>query len=153
QPSVLARELADLGVVNVGAAGTFVVRKAGSQAAVRGAFLERLAFEGGLVVCRARGLTALADGHWVPGGSLPPDARRYLSVMGKRPAELPRLPLSQPAGEQWLVQVVGVKDRFVMSLCRRLGQAILYPNEVVEKRLGVPATTRNWNTVEAICEI
>ena len=26
-------------------------------------------------------------------------------------------------------------------------------NIVVEKHLGVPATTRNWNTIEAICEV
>jgi hypothetical protein len=27
------------------------------------------------------------------------------------------------------------------------------PNEVVEKNLGVPATTRDWNTIAAICRI
>jgi hypothetical protein len=73
--------------------------------------------------------------------------------MSKRPPELPGLPFSQPAGDDWQVQIVAVKDRFALSLMRRVGRAILYPNEVVEKRLGVPATTRNWNTVAAICEI
>jgi len=34
---------------------------------------------------------------------------------------------------------------------RRLGQT--YSNAVVEKHLGVPATTRNWNTIEAIREV
>jgi uncharacterized protein (DUF1697 family) len=29
----------------------------------------------------------------------------------------------------------------------------VYPNEVVEKKLGVSATTRNWNTVSAVCDI
>jgi len=28
----------------------------------------------------------------------------------------------------------------------------LYPNAVVEKHLGLPATTRSWNTIAAICE-
>jgi len=34
---------------------------------------------------------------------------------------------------------------------RRLGQT--YSNAVVEKQLGIPATTRNWNTIEAIREV
>jgi hypothetical protein len=29
----------------------------------------------------------------------------------------------------------------------------VYPNEVVEKKLGVSATTRNWNTIAAICKV
>jgi len=39
QPSVLARELSDFDVVNVGAAGTFVIRKTISQAMVRAELL------------------------------------------------------------------------------------------------------------------
>jgi len=34
---------------------------------------------------------------------------------------------------------------------RRLGQT--YSNAVVEKHLGVPATTRNWNTIDTIREV
>jgi uncharacterized protein (DUF1697 family) len=30
---------------------------------------------------------------------------------------------------------------------------IVYPNAVVEKQFAVPATTRNWNTISAICGI
>jgi hypothetical protein len=29
----------------------------------------------------------------------------------------------------------------------------LYPNEVVEKQLGVSATTRGWDTLAAICDL
>jgi len=48
---------------------------------------------------------------------------------------------------------VGVTGKFAVSLWRRLGRSIVYPNEVVEKALGVPATTRNWSTIEAIRDI
>jgi hypothetical protein len=40
-----------------------------------------------------------------------------------------------------------------LSLARRLGRTLVYPNEVVEKKIGVSATTRNWNTLSAICQI
>ena len=42
QPSVLAKKLANFGVVNVGAAGTLVVRKPVNQAALRAEILRRL---------------------------------------------------------------------------------------------------------------
>jgi hypothetical protein len=66
---------------------------------------------------------------------------------------LPALPLCWPADDAWQVKVVAVTGRFALSLARRLGQKIIYPNEVVEKNLGVSATTRNWNTISAICDI
>jgi hypothetical protein len=62
----------------------------------------------------------------------------------------PPLPLEQPAGAKWEVRIVAIIGRFALSV-RRLGQT--YANAVVEKHLGVPATTRNWNTIEAIREV
>lgn len=76
-----------------------------------------------------------------------------MTVLAKRPRSLPRLPLSRPEGDDWQVRVVAVSGKFAVSLLRRLGRTILYPNEVVEKSFGVPATTRNWNTIEAIRDI
>ncbi len=49
--------------------------------------------------------------------------------------------------------MIGVIGRYALSLRRRLGQRIIYPNEVVEKSLGVSATTRGWDTIQAICRI
>ena len=45
---------------------------------------------------------------------------------------------------------MAVSGRFALSV-RRLGET--YSNAVVEKHFGVPATTRNWNTIETICEV
>ena len=42
QPNLLAKELADFGVVNVGAAGTLVVRQTVSQATLRAEIFRRL---------------------------------------------------------------------------------------------------------------
>lgn len=153
QPSVLARELAGFDVVNVGAAGTFVIRKAIGQATLRAELLRRLPFQAELMICRARDLIDLARGEPFPDGPSDKDARRFVSVMAKRPRTLPRLPISQPAGDKWQVKIIGVSGRFALSLWRRVGRTFVYPNEVVEKNLAVSATTRNWNTISAICSI
>jgi uncharacterized protein (DUF1697 family) len=50
RPSILAKGLSDYGVVNVGAAGTFVVRKPGSKAKFRAALLRKLPFEAEVVI-------------------------------------------------------------------------------------------------------
>lgn len=58
-----------------------------------------------------------------------------------------------PAGVMWEVKVIAVTGRYALSLRRRLGRNIIYPNEVVEKNFRIPATTRSWNTIQAICRI
>src|SRR5438876_3572183 len=45
RPNILAKKLSDYGVVNVGAAGTFVVRKPSPKATFRAALLRKLPFE------------------------------------------------------------------------------------------------------------
>lgn len=85
QPSVLARELADFGVVNVGAAGTFVSRKPVGQRVLRAELLRRLPFKAELMICRGRDLIDLACGEPFPDEPGHKDVRRFLSVLAKRP--------------------------------------------------------------------
>jgi hypothetical protein len=79
--------------------------------------------------------------------------QRFLSVLAVRPRALPDLPLSRPDGDAWQVKLVAVTGRYALSLRRPVGPRVIYPNDAVEKHLGVSATTRNWNTVSAICAI
>jgi uncharacterized protein (DUF1697 family) len=153
RPAALARELAALEVVNVGAAGTFVVRAAIAQARLRAELVRRLPFQTEIMICPARDLAALASRDPFP--SAPPDggAGRFLSVMARRPRTLPRLPLRRPDDERWQIKIVRISGRFALSLWRRQGGTMLYPNEVVERSFGLDATTRNWNTVSTICKI
>ncbi len=153
RPSTLAKELADFDVVNVGAAGTFVIRKTISQTMLRAELLRRLPFKAQIMICGSRDVIDLASGEPFPDEPAGKDVSRFVSVLAKRPRTLPRLPISQPAGDKWQVKVIGIPGRFALSLHRRLGRAFVYPNEVVEKNLGVSATTRNWNTISAICDI
>jgi hypothetical protein len=53
------RELRAYDVVNIGAAGTFVVRKPGSREKFRAALLRKLPFEATVALCDARDLIRL----------------------------------------------------------------------------------------------
>jgi len=150
QPGKLAKELGALGVVNLGAAGTFVVREKVSQAKLRDEILRRLPFKPELMICPAPDVLALARGDWSGGAPVGKDVGRFVSVLQKALRSKPPLPLEQPSGQRWEVRIVAITGRFVLSV-RRLGQT--YSNAVVEKYLGVPATTRNWNTIEAIRKV
>jgi len=150
QPGKLAKELAEFGVINIGAAGTFVVREEVGQMMLRDQILRRMPFKPELMICPARSVLALARGNWFGDAPVRKDMGRFVSVLQKAPRVKPALPLEQPAGEGWEVRIVAVTGRFALSI-RRLGQT--YSNAVVEKHFGVPATTRNWNTIEAICEV
>jgi uncharacterized protein (DUF1697 family) len=152
RPSLLAAKLADLGVHSVGAAGTFVVRTALSQSALRSRIQERLPFQAQMMICPARELLDLASRDPFPKGAAAKGAKPYVSIMEMTLRTVPPLPISRPAGEAWAVKVLDVSGRYVLSLGRRLGKKILYPNEVVEKHFQTTATTRNWNTISAIVE-
>ncbi|HEV3142939.1 MAG TPA: DUF1697 domain-containing protein [Gemmataceae bacterium] len=153
QPSALAMQLAHLNVVNVGAAGTFVIRKSISQAKVRAELCSQLAFEPEIMICTGRELLELAAADPFTKEAANEDVTRYVTILGKRPAALPEFPLLKPGGADWQVKVFAVKERFALSLHRRQGKRLIYPNEVIEKEFGVAATTRNWNTIVAIAEI
>jgi uncharacterized protein (DUF1697 family) len=149
QPGALAKELAEFGVVNIGAAGTFVVRGNVAQAKLRGEIVRRLPFKPELMICPARDVLALRRVESFRTRPAEKDVDRFVSVLQNVPRARPRLPFGQPAGGKWEVRIVGVIGRFALSL-RRRGQT--YSNAVVEKLFGVPATTRGWNTVETICK-
>ena len=59
RPSVLAKELSALEVVNVGAAGTLVVRRPGSRARLRAELVRKLPFEAEVALCDDRDLLQL----------------------------------------------------------------------------------------------
>jgi uncharacterized protein (DUF1697 family) len=151
-PATLARDLAVYDVVNVGAAGTFVVRAPVRQAALRADIRARLAFKADIIIVKGRALIEFADS--APFGRRPPAAneQRFLSVLLTRPRIVPSLPVIYPANHTWQVKIVAASETLVASVWRRLPGAPIYPNAVLERQFGV-ATTRNWNTVQAICKI
>src|SRR6478752_491753 len=83
RPSVLARGLGDYGVVNVGAAGTLVVRKPGSRAKFRAALLRKLPFESEVVLCDGRDLMRLETENPFAAEPSPSDVVRFVSILSK----------------------------------------------------------------------
>jgi hypothetical protein len=51
-----------------------------------------------------------------------------------------------------LLKIIAIENRFVLGLYRRQMKAIGYLGKV-EKLLGVPATNRNWNTLQKVTKI
>src|SRR5213594_4008889 len=86
QPSLLAKQLADFGVVNIGAAGTFVVRENVSQTKLREEILRRLPFEPELMICPARDVLALMRTDSFRDARGAEDVQQFVSVMQKAPS-------------------------------------------------------------------
>src|SRR2546430_3270616 len=152
RPSILAKELSDHDVVNVGAAGTFVVRKPGSRAKFRAALLRKLPFEAEVVLCDGRDLIGLETDN--PFGSEPsrPDVVRFVSILSRAGRVRASIPVTLPPSGEWLLRVIASKNRFVFGVYRRHKKTIGYLGQI-DKLCGVPVTTRNWNTVVAIVRI
>jgi len=152
QPAVIANQLSRLGVINIGAVGTFVVRKNVSESALRAAFAKKLPFKCEIMICPARDIIKLASNDPFAGQPSGPDITRFVSVAAKRIGTPPALPLNLPSEEEWLLRVFAIRERFVVGLYRRQMKTIGYLGKI-EKLLGVPATTRNWNTIEKVAEV
>src|SRR5215475_8976867 len=92
RPSVLARELGAYDVVNVGAAGTLVVRKPRSRAKFLAALRRKLPF-----------------------GPEPlrPDAVRFVSILSKAGPGEASFPIAIPEDGEWFVRIIGSKNRLV----------------------------------------
>src|SRR5579862_3500992 len=91
RPSLLAKELAIYEAVNVGAAGTLVIRKPGSRAAFLAELRRKLPFEATIAVCDSRDLIRLEMDN--PFGPEPPaaDVVQFVSILseaGRRKASL-----------------------------------------------------------------
>src|SRR5271169_381873 len=83
RPSVVARELSAYDVVNVGAAGTFVVRKPGSRARFRAELLRKLPFEAEVMLSEGRDLIRLEMENPFAPEPARPDVVRFVSILSK----------------------------------------------------------------------
>jgi len=176
QPALIAKQLAKFDIVNIGAVGTFVVRKDVSESVLRAALVRKLPFKCEIMICPARDVVKLASRDPFEGQPSGPNITRFVSISAKplpagirydshqtsaaRPARtikpqtsrLPPLPLSLPSDDDWLLKIIAIQGRFVLGLYHRQMKAISYLGKI-EKLLGVPVTTRNWNTIEKVVKI
>jgi uncharacterized protein (DUF1697 family) len=152
RPSILAQELSDYDVVNVGAAGTFVVRKPGSRAKFRAALLRKLPFVAEVVLCDGRDLLRVEMENPFTAESSAHNVVRFVSILSKAGCVLQSLPVVFPSEGPWLVRVIASQGQFVFGMYRRHMKTIGYLGQI-DKLYGEPATTRNWNTMMTIVRI
>jgi uncharacterized protein (DUF1697 family) len=152
QPAVIASQLSKLGLINIGAVGTFVVREDVSESALRAAIARKLPFKCEIMICPARDIIKLASKEPFSEQPSGPNITRFVNVLARRLPSPPPLPLCLPSNDDWLLKIIAIDKRFVLGLYRRQMKAISYLTKI-EKLLGVPATTRNWNTVLKVAKI
>lgn len=152
RPSIFARELSDYDVVNVGAAGTFIVRKPGSRAKFRAELLRKLPFETDVVLCDGRDLVRLEMENPFAAQPSGPDIVRFVSILSKTGRGVTDIPFTLPPEGEWLVRVIAADDQFAFGLYRRHMKTIGYLGRL-DTLFGVRATTRNWNTILAVIRI
>ena len=152
RPSTLAEHLKHLDAVNIGAAGTFVIRQPVSRAQLRLEFARRLPFDTEILICRGREIVKLMSRDLFPAHLVRPDIVRFVSVLSRSPRSAPSIPRSFPSTGKRLVRFLARENRFVFGLYRRHMKVISYLG-TLDRVFGVPVTTRNWNTITAIARV
>ena len=152
RPTVLAEELRHLDVVSIGAAGTFVVRRPVARALVRAEFARLLPFDASIAICDGRDILRLTAQDLFAEQPAGPEVVRFVSVLCRRPRSAPSLPIILPSSGKWLLKVLGRDDPFVFGVYRRHMKVISYLG-MLDRLLGAPVTTRNWNTITQLAAV
>jgi uncharacterized protein (DUF1697 family) len=152
RPAVLAGQLKHLGAVNIGAAGTLVIRRPIGRKRLHAEIARRLPFKAAIVMCDGREIVALLSTKIFDRYPKRPDVVRFVSLLSRRPVSAARLPVTLPARGRWLLKVLARDGRFVLGMYRRHMKVIGYLGSL-DRLFGVPATTRNWNTMLAVVRV
>jgi uncharacterized protein (DUF1697 family) len=152
RPSILARDLAAYNVVNVGAAGTLVVRKPGSRTKFLADLRRKLPFEAEVAVCDAGDLIQLEVENPFKTEPSDPNLVRFVSILSKASHGKASLPVALPGDEEWFVRIMGARNRLVFGVYRRHMKTIGYLGQI-DKLLGARATTRSWSTMLSVLRI
>jgi uncharacterized protein (DUF1697 family) len=139
-------------VVNVGAAGTFVIRKPGSRSRLRTALLRKLPFAAELVLCDGGDFLRLEAENPFAAESSSPDVVWFVGIFSKAGGVRVSLPITLPSEGEWLVRVIGSDGPFVFGVYRRHMKTIGCLGQI-DKLFGVPVTIRNWNTIATIVRV
>jgi uncharacterized protein (DUF1697 family) len=152
RPTVLARELGAYDVVNVGAAGTLVVRKPGSRAEFLAELRRKLPFKAEIAVCNASDLIRLEIQNPFGAERSRPDVVRFVSILSKTGRDKVDLPVAIPQNGAWFVRIIGSTNRLVFGVYRRRMKTIGYLGHI-DQLFGAPAATRSWNTIRSVLRI
>ena len=126
RPATLTKQLKNLDAVNIGAAGTFVIRQPVTQAQLREELASRLPFDTEIMICQGREIARLMNRNYFADQPVRPDVVRFVSVLSRRPRTAPSMPMSFPPSGRWLMKILARDNRFVFGLYRRHMKAIRY---------------------------
>jgi len=152
RPSLLAKELAIYDAVNVGAAGTFVVRKPGLRAKFLAELRRKLPFEATIAFCEGSDLIRLEGENPFGTDPVPADVVQFVSILSEAGRRGVALPIALPEGREWLVRIMGAKGRLVYGVYRRHMKTIGCLGQI-DRLFGAPATTRSWSTILSVLRI
>ena len=152
RPTTLAGQLKHFDAVNIGAAGTFVIRRPVTKAQLRAELMSKLPFNTEIMICEGREIVRLMSRNHFGDQPVRPDITRFVSVLSRRPRSAPSIPMNFPPRGKWLLQILARDNRYVVGMYRRQMKVIDYLGRL-DRVFGVPATTRNWNTMTAIAKV
>src|SRR5262245_338273 len=89
RPAALAGELKHLGAVNIGAAGTFVIRRAVTRTQLRAELVRLLPFDTEIVICQGREILRLVSHDPFADEPVRRDIVRFVTVLSKSPTSKP----------------------------------------------------------------
>jgi uncharacterized protein (DUF1697 family) len=140
RPSLLAKELGTYDAVNVDAAGTLAVRKPGLRAKFLAELRRKLPFEATIAFRDGSDLIALERGN--PFGAEPSceDVVQFVRVLSEAGRRRVSLPIALREGSEWLVRIMGSKNRLVYEVYRRQMKTISCLGRL-DTLFGAPATT------------
>jgi uncharacterized protein (DUF1697 family) len=97
-----------------------------------------------------RELERIVDSAPFKGWTAGPKVKLYVTFLAEKPRKRPRFPL---VSAKEALEAIGMKNREVFVVSRPKKTAFFgFPNNFIEKELGVSATTRNWSTITTIVE-
>ena len=152
RPTTVVEKLKHLDVVNIGAAGTFVIRRPITQAQLRTELARALPFDTEIMICQGREILRLMSQDHFVDVPVHPDIVRFVSVLSRNPRTAPATPMRFPSSGQWELMILARDNRFVFGAYRRQMKAISHLGKL-DGLFGVSATTRNWNTITAIAKV
>jgi len=152
RPTMLAKELATYDVVNVGAAGTLVVRKPGTQARFLAELRRKLPFDAVVAFCDSSELVRLEMDKLFRAERARPDLVQFVSILSKDGRCKASLPAAIPGDGEWFVRIIGARNRLVYGVYRRHMKTIGHLSRI-DELFSAPATTRSWSTILSVLGI
>ena len=108
RPSRLAEQLKHLDAVNIGAAGTFVIRQPVSRSELRVELARRLSFDAEIMICEGREIIRMMSHDRFTEHAARPGIVRFVSVLSRSPRSAPATPMSFPPTGRWLLQILEI---------------------------------------------